>query len=296
MKGNVSKTNINININMKILKNILNILLSFFLIITITAILVMNILENKILNKNYLLSKMDEVEFYLQISREVESGFENYIYQSGLPEDTIKNLFTEDMIKSDVESIVNCIYEGTDIVLSDEKVKETLDNKVKTYLKEQDIMLNAQGRENIKKFEELVIKEYTNNVNISSKIYQKGHEGIVILNKIDRSIGKVPIVITAVIIVLLIIINRKDLLNVFNYVGISLLSVGVLLQLGIRLIFNNVNFDNLMILSGSLSSLITNVIKEILYNISDKSIIFIVCGITGILVSAILKNIEKDKE
>ena len=32
------------------------------------------------------------MQVYLQISRDVKSGFENYIYQSGLPEDTIDDL------------------------------------------------------------------------------------------------------------------------------------------------------------------------------------------------------------
>lgn len=293
MKGNISKTNT--NINMKILKNILNVILSFFLIISIAAILATNILENKILNKDYLLSKMEETEFYLQISREVESGFENYIYQSGLPEETIKDLFSEGMIRQDVNTIVECIYEGKEISLSNEKVKENLDNKVKDYLKTQDILLNNQGKENIKKFEELIAKEYVNNVNVSSKLYTKCHDGITMLNKIDENIGYLPIIITAIIIVLLIIINRKDLLSVINYCGISLLSLGVLIKLGINTIFSNVNFDNLMILSGSLSNLITSIIKEILYSCMDNATIFIVCGIVGIFSVAILKNVAKKK-
>lgn len=291
MKGNISKTNI--NINMKILRNILNVILSFFLVISIAAILTTSILENKILNKDYLLSKMEETEFYLQISREVESGFENYIYQSGLPEETIKDLFTEGMIRQDVNSIVDCIYEGKDITLSNEKVKENLDKKVKDYLKNQDILLNNQGKENINKFEDLIIKEYINNVNVSSKLNTKGYDGITTLNKIDEKIGYLPILITVIIIVLLFVVNKKDLLNVINYSGISLLSLGVLMKLGINTIFYNVDFDNLMILSGSLSNLITSIVKEILYSSIDKSTIFIICGIVGIFIVAVLKNVSK---
>lgn len=279
---------------MKIFKNILNIILSFFLIISIALIFAADILENKLLNKNYLLSKMEETEFYLQISREVESGFENYIYQSGLPEDTIKDLFSEGMIRQDIDSIINCIYNGSKITLSSQAVKENLDNKVKDYLKEQDILLNNQGKENIKKFEDLIVKEYEENVNVSSKLYTKSHDGVVVLNKINEKVGKLPIIITVAIVVLLIVINKKDLLNVINYCGISLLSLGVLIKLGFSTIVSNVNFDNLMILSKSLSNLITSIIKEILYSAGDKSTIFIICGITGIFITAILKNYKKD--
>ena len=137
---------------MRILKTILNIILSFLLIIVIAMSFAINILGNKILNKNYFSSKLEETEFYLQVSREVENGFENYIYQSGLPEDTIKNLFTEEDIKKDVNSIVNKLYDGTDITLSSENVKENLDNKINEYLEKEDMKMNNQGKENIKKF------------------------------------------------------------------------------------------------------------------------------------------------
>ena len=79
---------------MKILKNVLCVILSFILVLFLIIYLCLGILRNNILNKEYLLLKMEETEFYLQVSREVQNGFENYIYQSGLPEDTIKNLFT----------------------------------------------------------------------------------------------------------------------------------------------------------------------------------------------------------
>ena len=62
---------------MRILKTILNIILSFLLIIVIAMSFAINILGNKILNKNYFSSKLEETEFYLQVSREVENGFEN---------------------------------------------------------------------------------------------------------------------------------------------------------------------------------------------------------------------------
>ena len=77
---------------MKIFKYFINIILSFFIVIMVLAIIALNILNSVILNKEYMLSKMEETEFNLQISREVQNGFENYIYQSGLPEDTIKDL------------------------------------------------------------------------------------------------------------------------------------------------------------------------------------------------------------
>ena len=66
---------------MKILKNVLCVILSFILVLFLIIYLCLGILRNNILNKEYLLLKMEETEFYLQVSREVQNGFENYIYK-----------------------------------------------------------------------------------------------------------------------------------------------------------------------------------------------------------------------
>lgn len=281
---------------MKIIKTILNIILSFSLILIIIAISLVNNLDNKILNKNYMLSKLDEVQVYLQISREVKSGFENYIYQSGLPEDTIENLATEEIIKKDVNSIIDYIYDGTEIKISSEKVQEELDNKINKYVESQDIKLNNQGKSNIKKFETLIVNEYDKNVNVSDLMYEKVHDGIQKIDNINSKIGKLPIIAITVVIILLIIINIKDLLVAINYIGISLLSSGILLTLGVNLIFKNVDIDNLLILANSISSVISSITKDILYGIQDNANLFMVSGIVAILATAILKNIGNSKK
>lgn len=281
---------------MKILKYSINTILSFLIIFAVFLVMGTIILDNKILNKNYVISKMKETEFYLQISREVENGFENYIYQSGLPENTIENLFTEDMIKNDINSIINYVYEGEEIQLSDDIVRENLDLKIKEYLNSENKTLNSQGQDNINKFEDLIVNEYKNNVNVSNTLYTKGNSIIQKISNIRNKLGKLPIIILLVLIIVLVLINIKDLLIVINFLSISSLSIGILLKIGVNLVFDNVNLDNLLLLAASLSNLITSIVKENLYLLSDYGNIYIVCGIVGIFVVSILKNINITKK
>ena len=279
---------------MKIIKNILNIILSFLLIFVIAIIIVSNVLETKILDRNYVDSKLDETEFYLQVSREVKSGFENYIYQSGLPVETFDNLFTDEMIKKDVSSIMDCLYNGTEISLSDEVVRKNLDIKVQNYINSQGQELNTQGKENIKKFEDLIVKEYRENVNTSTTLYKTGNQVLNNVKQVNEMIGNKPIIILVIIIVSIIIINNKNLLNAINFISISFLSLGILLKLTVNLIFKSIEFDNLVLLTTSLTNLIVSIAKEILYNLSDKGTLFIVCSLIGIIVCAILDNINNE--
>lgn len=275
---------------MKIFKTSLNIILSFVLIILIAINLLINMLENKILNKDYILSKMEETQIYLQISREVQSGFENYIYQSGLPEDIIKDLYTEEILKNDVNSFVNAIYDGTEIKISNDLVKQNLDNKINEYLVSQGKTLNEQGKKNIEKFEKLIVGEYKDNISIYKDVYELSHDAVEKISSIVDKIKILPMVFIAIVMIILIIINLKDLIQVINYVCISFLSLGILLKIGISMIFSKIDIDNIIMIAKSLSNLLINVVKEILYQFSDNATLFIVIGVSGIIISAVFGN------
>ena len=277
---------------MKILKYSINIIVSFLIIFAVIICILLNILNTKILNKDYILQKMSETEFNLQIAREVEAGFEKYIYQSGLPEDTIQNLFTEDMIEKDVNTLVNALYDGTEISLSSEEVKTNLDNKINQYIQSQNMNLNEQGKNNIIKFEDLIVNEYINNINVSNKLYENGYEIISEVKNINNKIGNIPLIILVVLIVIMIIVNLKDLLLAINFLGISSLTIGILFKMSTSIIFSSVEIDDLVLITKSISNLIISILKENLYKISDYGNIFIICGITVILISVILRNIN----
>ena len=286
---------------MKIIKGILNVIFAFLLVIITFIVLGKNILSNKLLNKNYMLNKMEEMQVYLQISRDVQSGFENYIYQSGLPEDTINNLYTDEMIKNDTNSILEYIYDGTEIKISDDIVRANLEQKIVSYVEGQNLKLNDQGRKNISDFEDLIVNEYKTNVNIdeynsSLQVFPIIHNVVQKLQDINQKIWHLPIIALLILLFVFILINRKNLLIAIQYLSISSLSIGVILKLTVNLVFKNFDIDNIVLFSTAMTNLVINIIKEILYSLLDNSNIFVICGIVGIIVSSILKNISTNKD
>ncbi len=286
---------------MKIIKGILNVIFAFLLVIITFIVLGKNILSNKLLNKNYMLNKMEEMQVYLQISRDVQSGFENYIYQSGLPEDTINDLFTDEMIKNDTNSILEYIYDGTEIKISDEIVRDNLEQKIVSYVEGQNLKLNDQGRKNISDFEDLIVNEYKTNVNIdeynsSLQVFPIIHNVVQKLQDINQKIWHLPIIALLIVLFVFILINRKNLLIAIQYLSISSLSIGVILKLTVNLVFKNFDIDNIVLFSTAMTNLVINIIKEILYSLLDNSNIFVICGIVGIIVSSLLKNISTNKD
>lgn len=286
---------------MKIIKGILNVIFAFLLVIITFIVLGKNILSNKLLNKNYMLNKMEEMQVYLQISRDVQSGFENYIYQSGLPEDTINNLYTDEMIRNDTNSILEYIYDGTEIKISDDIVRANLEQKIVSYVEGQNLKLNDQGRKNISDFEDLIVNEYKTNVNIdeynsSLQVFPIIHNVVQKLQDINQKIWHLPIIALLIVLFVFILINRKNLLIAIQYLSISSLSIGVILKLTVNLVFKNFDIDNIVLFSTAMTNLVINIIKEILYSLLDNSNIFVICGIVGIIVSSLLKNISTNKD
>ena len=274
---------------MKVVKTILNLIISFLLIFTLILGILFNFLSNKIFNKENMLKRLEETDFYMEVSREVYSGFEDYIYQSGLPEDTISNLYTDEDIKNDINSIVNHIYEGKEIVLSDKKITTNLDNKINNYLNQENIKLTKSEQDNVNKFKNLIINSYKNNVKMSNTLISLAREYYQKANEIFVKIQDIPLTAGVALVFLLIVINIKSLSNTLNYISISLLSAGVLLKLFNYIVNKRVEIDDLLIIATSFTNFVQNILREIIEMISNFGLYFIIAGSTGIIISAMLK-------
>lgn len=274
---------------MKVIKTILNLIISFLLIFTLILGILFNFLSVQVFNKENMLKRLEETEFYMQVSREVYNGFENYIYQSGLPEDTIKDLYTDEDIKNDITSIVNYIYEGKEITLSEEKISTNLDNKINNYLQSENITLSKTEKENVDKFKNLIIDSYKSNIKISNTLINVARDYYQKSKDIFISIQDLPLILGVVLVFLLFVINLKSLENVISYASISVFSAGVLLKLFNYIILKNIEVDDLLIFATSLTSVVQNIFKEVLNLISTSGLYLIVGGITGIIIASMIK-------
>ena len=80
---------------MKVGKKILNFIFVLVIALSFTFIGVKSVVFKTIFNKEYVLEQMENNNFYSETYKLLESCFENYIVQSGLDEEVIKNICTE---------------------------------------------------------------------------------------------------------------------------------------------------------------------------------------------------------
>ena len=88
---------------MNTIVKIFRFVLILVLTISIISLVFINIASSTILSKDYILGKLDETYYYMDIREELESNFENYVGQSGLDEEVFHNIITEEKIKEEIK-------------------------------------------------------------------------------------------------------------------------------------------------------------------------------------------------
>lgn len=280
---------------MKVIKTVLNFILTFLLSIMILVCFgVFGIANAKVLNKSYVKKMFDENGFYDAVLEEVNSGFENFIYQSGLPENTIENLATLDMIKTDIDGILDYIMDGKEITLSQEKIREELDLRINNYLTEENRTLSKEERENIVKFEDLMIASYEESINPAKSILDKVNEYYGKFVEIFNKVRVAVLGVTIILFVLLFIVNLKNKFILVDLFGIGFLVTGVILRLLENVILSGFDIDNLVLFSTSMTSIVITTLKDIIFGIGSFGNIFIVLGICFILFFSIIYGAQKN--
>lgn len=280
---------------MKSFKYILNIIFSFLLVILLGLNVFSGVLSFIVFNPNYYIDKFEENKFYDNVLQEVNSGFENFIYQSGLPENTIANLATDDMIKADINSIVLHIIENKELVLSSDKIREELDVRISVFLDKENKTLTKKERENITKFEDLIVSSYEESIlpirdfiDELKSIYDK------IFNLYNK-VKLIPIIGLIIILFVMFMVNKKSKFDIVNFSGISLLSLGVLLRLLENVVLKNIDIDNVIVFTSSLTSAFQYIFKDIIFGLNLLGNWIIVIGICFILFYSIIHGSETSK-
>lgn len=278
---------------MKVLNSILTFILTLIITILICLIFVANLLTSTLLSKDYILSKLDETDYYNKIYEYVESNFEKYLNQSGLDEEVLKNLITVEVIKSDTEKILNNIFDNAQENINIDTIEQNLKNNIDKYLTENN--LNAETSD-IDAFVETIGNEYLNSIS-HNKYEQKIYDGYSKTLEFTNKTKKISIIAIVISVILLVIVNIKRIYNFFAKVGVTIFTSGLFLLFVKFYINAKIDVKNLLILNDAISYTLRNISIDLLGKITKSGVIFTVVGLAVILVSSYINSIvTKDVE
>ena len=275
---------------MKVGKKILNFIFVLVIALSFTFIGVKSVVFKTIFNKEYVLEQMENNNFYSETYKLVESGFENYIGQSGLDEEVIKNICTEDKIKNDINIILSNIYEGTNEKIDTSEISNNLNSNI-----DKENVRTSRNSKAIDEFVEHICQSYKDTI-ISTSYENTINEKY---SKITQKITKVQnILIIAIIISIIgvIALNVKDILKLLFWTESAVLSSAVM-QLAITTVIKSkVNIDGIKIFNDAFSNIVVTIIKDILSKINIIAGKFIIVYFILVVIYAIIILSQKKEE
>ena len=273
------------------MKRIIQYIVATILALAILALIIINILTSSVLSKEYILGKLQEQNYYEKIYNEVESNFENYINQSGLDEEVLKDIITKDKIQKDTKIIINNIYNGMDEKIDTEEIKNKLNENIDNSLNRKK---TATEQKAIDTFVDTICKEYE--TTISHTNYEKKINST--LNKINKYIdlaNKALLVVIGVSVLLLILLTIRRIYRILARIGTSFIIDGIILILAKIYISSKINVSTIMLLNSGVSDVLQSILNEILGKILYTGSILLSLGIILTIIYGIIKGVRKAK-
>ena len=271
-------------------RKVVTYILAVILSISTIIFFIMNILSFTIMDKKYILSELDEIDYYNKAYKLIQSNFENYIQQSGLDEEVIKNIVTKEKIKEDTEQILINLYDGINEEISTNEISDKLNENIKKSLKGR--ILTESEETSVKQFVEKICEEY------KTTILNTNHEKTIneYYSNISAYIKKcmqISTICVGISIIIIILISIRRIYRIFNAIGITLLVNGIFYVIINIYINTKVRIQTITIVSDLFSELIRKILTEIVQKIGVCGWSAVLLGIVFIIVSNLLHNIRK---
>lgn len=277
---------------MKIIINILKFIIMVILTVCLLFVGIKNVVTSTMLNKKYILQKLDETNFYSETYKIVKSNFENYISQSGLDEDVLENICTEDKVKKDINIIISNIYDGTNEEIDTAEIAERLNSNI-----DKQNVRTSKNNKAIDEFVNHICESYRDSI-INTKydktintLYEKT------LRNLEK-INKIVITISIIGIVLLVVLNIKNISKILANLAETTFATSLLQFVFIIIIKTKVDISNIKAFNEAFSETIVEIIKNILNQINILGIVMLFISIIFTVIYEIIvyhTSVKKQK-
>ena len=269
---------------------IIRFILILVLTISIISLVFINVANSTILSKDYVLEKLEETNYYINIKGEIDSAFQNYIGQSGLDEEVLQNIVTEDKIKEDTNIILSNIYDGTSKEISTDEIEQNLRKNIENSL---DTKLNVTQQRMVDEYVTKICNQYLDTMS-HTKYENNIYNVISKINTYTQTVQKILMIAIVIMGLIIIISNYKKIAKAIAHLGISIMSSSIFMIIVNIYINTKIKIANIVILNEAISVVVRNVMNNILDTVKTQGIIFLIIGLLMIIVGNAIVSL-KDK-
>lgn len=276
---------------MKVILNIIKFILALVLAVSMIACIVANVTSSTILNKSFVLQKLEETNYYANTYTAVENDFENYIYQSGLDEEVLENIVSPEKIENDTKIIINNIYDGTNEQIDITEIETNLKNNIEKSL---DNNLSATQERMVDEFINKITEQYQEtitNTNYEDTIHNILTKGNRMIEKINQ-FSLVGMIVSAVLI---LVLSFKKILSGFMFIMSSIIASGVFYVIANIVINTKVKIQNITILNDAISITLREVLTSTIHTLTTIGIMMTVIGVIILIVFAMISSYNQKR-
>lgn len=275
---------------MKVLINLLKFIFITILTVCLIALGAITIASSTILDKNYVMQKLEETDFYSGTYKLVESNFENYIYQSGLDEEVLNSICTQEKVKDDINIMLSNIYDGTNKTIDTTEISENLNSNIdKLGIK------TKQNEKSINEFVNHICNEYTDTL-VHSKYETKINDMYKKATNILNKIYKVLLIVAVVDLIAILAINNKKVSKDFQDCGIAMMATSIFGLIGCQIVQAKVNIQGIKIFNDVFSNSLVTIIQDVFNKMTSLAVGMIVIAIVVITIYVVIVINKKTKE
>ncbi len=273
----------------------LKIFIEYLIVIILTLITLLyvsiNLITTTVLNKDYIFKKLEETNYYTELTTLVASNFKNYINQSGLEENIFEDIEIKNKVENDTKIIINNIYEEKQEEINTEDLKEILNKKIENTLG----AVTQEYKQSIDEYVKLICNEYKHIISSNFEIENSLHNMYKKVIKYIEIIKMILVVSFVIFIIILILLCKEKIYKFFVFIGIVAMSTGTFFIITNTFINLNVKIENILILNNAFSQFVITVLKDILINIMNYGIILLILGFLITIISNLINYSKKDK-
>lgn len=262
---------------MKIIRKIISYILAIILVTLMSATIILSIVNAVVFSKSNVKKQMQKVDYYTEINNIIKESANNYIMQSGFDESIMDNVISKEKINKDIDKVINAIYEGEEVEISTDEIKNSLDKNVQQYIAQNNYKVDAQTQKDIEKFEDKIESIYANSITYSKSSIKK----VVKYFKMVKRMTRVALIASSILLIIFAIITYKTNRATF---GISLLATGIICIFIKCYSSINIAVNNILMVNKTFSNLMINIINQVIQYVFIGGIILAVLGIALIII------------
>ena len=271
------------------MKKAISYVLSFVLVLMLLSLCLLAIVKSTILDEKYMISKLEEANYYERMNGEIIEQFKNYTIQSGLSDEVLENLFTEDKLKQDINNVIDSIYTGKELEISTSEIRENLKENILAEVEKEGKTVDFED-EAMKEYLKAIELAYESQVSYSTSTINSIGSTFEKVISLAQIVQIIVIVVTIVIAVLIIILNIKQIFGL-NYLAISSMASGLFILIAKFLLGQSTDLKNIMLINQATSHVIQLVIEDFLAKVTIAGVVLLIIG----LIFSIIYNLLNKK-